>query len=168
VPLNWQQNRVPAQPTPFDAWLFPNNQAALSVNALKIVTGEQVQALIDPWLDEKLGPVSPDEQAAIDAKTLKHSGVHLVTAVLVRSQRCVAVKAGADKSNEITALRQLIDQPDLEGCLDEVTKAHQKTRREPQVQCCCWANLPWVLPSARGSPCCDRDISDTGFFVPGM
>ena len=88
--------------------------------ALKIVTVEQVQAIVDPWLDEKLGPVSPDELVAIDGKTLNHSGVHLVSAVRVRSQRCVGVKAVADKTNEITAVRQLIDRPDLEGCLVEM------------------------------------------------
>jgi hypothetical protein len=88
--------------------------------ALKIVTVEEIQAIIDPWLAEKLGPVSPDEQVAIDGKTLNHSGVHLVSAVRVRSQRCVAVKAVADKSNEITAVRQLMDRPDLEGCLVEM------------------------------------------------
>jgi len=88
--------------------------------ALKLVTVEQVQAIIDPWLDEKLGPVSPDEQVAIDGKTLNHSGVHLVSGIRVRSQRCVGVKAVADKSNEIPAVRQLIDRPDLEGCLVEM------------------------------------------------
>jgi len=88
--------------------------------ALKRVTVQQVQALIDPWLDEKLGPVSPDEPVAIDGKTLNHSGVHLVSGVRVRSQRCVGVKAVADKSNEIPAVRQLIDRPDLEGCLVEM------------------------------------------------
>jgi len=88
--------------------------------ALRIVTVDKIQALIDPWLDEKLGPVSPGEQVAIDGKTLNHSGVHLVSAIRVRSQRCVGVKAVADKSNEITAVRQLIDRPDLEGCLVEM------------------------------------------------
>jgi hypothetical protein len=87
--------------------------------ALKIVTVEQIQAIIDPWLDEKLGPVSPGDQVAIDGKTLNHSGVHLVSAIRVRSQRCLGVQAVADKTNEITAVRQLIDRPDLEGCLVE-------------------------------------------------
>jgi predicted transposase YbfD/YdcC len=32
----------------------------------------------------------------------------------------VGVKAVADKSNEITAVRQLVDRPDLEGCLVEM------------------------------------------------
>jgi hypothetical protein len=88
--------------------------------ALKAIPVEQVQGIIDPWLDEKLGPVSPDQQVAIDGKTLRHSGVHLVSAIRVRSQRCVGVKAVADKSNEITAVRQLMDRPDLEGCWVEM------------------------------------------------
>lgn len=88
--------------------------------ALKIVTVGQVQAIVDPWLDEKLGPADPQEQVAIDGKTLHHSGVHLVSAVRLRSQRCVGVQAVPDKTNEITAVRQLIDRSNLEGCLVEM------------------------------------------------
>jgi hypothetical protein len=54
--------------------------------ALRSVKVEKIQAIIDPWLDEKLGPVSPDELVAIDGKTLNHSGVHLVSAVRVVGQ----------------------------------------------------------------------------------
>jgi Domain of unknown function (DUF4338)/DDE_Tnp_1-associated/Transposase DDE domain len=88
--------------------------------ALRAVTAEQVQALIDPWLDEKLGPASPEGQVAIDGKTLNHSGVHLVSAILVPSQRCLGVQAVADKTNEITAVRQLINRIELEGRLVEM------------------------------------------------
>jgi hypothetical protein len=88
--------------------------------ALRIVTAEQVQTIVDPWLDEKLGPASPDEQVAIDGKTLNHSGVHLVSAILVPSQRCLGVQAVADKTNEITAVRQLIQRTDVEGRLIEM------------------------------------------------
>jgi len=92
--------------------------------ALKIITVGQIQAIIDPWLDEKLGPVSPGEQVAIDGKTLNHSGVHLVSVVQVPSQRCLGVKAVADKTNEITAARQLIERTNLEGCLVEMDALH--------------------------------------------
>ena len=88
--------------------------------ALKIVTVQQVQAAVDPWLDKKLGPAAPGGQVAIDGKTLNHSGVHLVSAIQVPSQRCLGVKAVADKTNEITAVRQLIQRTDLEGCLVEM------------------------------------------------
>ena len=92
--------------------------------ALKLVTVQQVQAAVDPWLDEKLGPACPEEQVAIDGKTLNHSGVHLVSAVRLRSQRCLGVEAVADKTNEITAVRQLIERTDLEGCLVEMDALH--------------------------------------------
>jgi hypothetical protein len=92
--------------------------------ALKIVTVEQVQAAIDPWLDQILGPIAPGGQVAIDGKTLNHSGVHLVSAIQVPSQRCLGVEAVADKTNEITAARQLLERMDLEGCLVEMDALH--------------------------------------------
>ncbi len=88
--------------------------------ALQLVTVEQVQAAIDPWLDEKLGPIAPGGQVAMDGKTLKHSGVHLASAIRVPSLRCAGVRAVPDKTNEITAVRQLIERTDLEGCLVEM------------------------------------------------
>jgi hypothetical protein len=88
--------------------------------ALKIVPVEQVQAAVDSWLDQKLGPMAPGGQVAIDGKTLHHSGVHLVSAIQVPSQRCLGVEAVADKTNEITAVRQLMERTDLEGRLVEM------------------------------------------------
>ena len=92
--------------------------------ALRIVTVEQVQAAVDSWLDQKLGPMAPGGQVAIDGKTLSHSGVHLVSAIQVPSQRCLGVEAVADKTNEIPAARQLIERTDLEGCLVEMDALH--------------------------------------------
>jgi hypothetical protein len=88
--------------------------------ALRIVTSQQIQAVLDPWLDEKLGSNWRTEQVAIDGKTLKHSGVHLVSAILVPSLRCLGVEAVADKTNEITAVRQLLDRIDIDGRLVEM------------------------------------------------
>ena len=92
--------------------------------ALKIVTVQQGQAALDSWLDKKLGPIAPGGQVAIDGKTLNHSGVHLVSAIQVPSQRCLGVEAVADKTNEITAVRQLIERTDLAGCLVEMDALH--------------------------------------------
>ena len=88
--------------------------------ALKIVSVGQVQAIVDPWLNEKLESDRPEGQVAIDGKTLKHSGVHLVSAIQVPSLRCLGVQAVPDKTNEITAVRQLIERTDLEGRLVEM------------------------------------------------
>jgi len=92
--------------------------------ALKTVTPGQIQAVLDPWLDEVLGPVDPSELVAMDGKTLNHSGVHLVSAVTVPSLRCLGVVAVADKTNEIPALRQLVDPIDLDGRLVEMDALH--------------------------------------------
>lgn len=92
--------------------------------ALRIVTAQQVQAVLDLWLDEKWGPGPREELVAIDGKTLNHSGVHLVSAISVPSLRCLGVEAVADKTNEITALRDLVDRLDLDGRLVGMDALH--------------------------------------------
>ena len=92
--------------------------------ALRTVTPEQIQAVLDPWLDQKLRPGWREELVAIDGKTLKNSGVHLVSAIMVPSLRCLGVEAVADKSNEIVAVRKLVDRLDLNGRLAEMDAMH--------------------------------------------
>ena len=92
--------------------------------ALRLITVEQIQAALDPWLEQILGPAARTELVAIDGKTLNHSGVHLVSAILVPSLRCAGVAAVADKTNEIIALRTLVDRIDLEGRLVEMDALH--------------------------------------------
>jgi len=93
-------------------------------HALALVTPEQIQAALEPWLNEKLGPVAETELIAIDGKTLNHAGVHLVTAIAVPSLRPLGVEVVADKSNEITALRTLVERLDLDGRLVEMDALH--------------------------------------------
>ena len=92
--------------------------------ALKSVMPRQIQAVLDRWLDQVVGPADRQEQVAIDGKTLHHSGVHLVSAITVPSLRCLGVEAVASKTNEITALRQLVDPIDLDGRLVEMDALH--------------------------------------------
>lgn len=92
--------------------------------ALKIVAPAQIQAVLDAWLDQVLGPVDPQELVAIDGKTLNHSGAHLVAAITVPSLRCLGVLAVPDKTNEITALRQLVEPLDLDGRLVQMDALH--------------------------------------------
>ena len=92
--------------------------------ALKIVTPQQIQTVLDRWLDQMVGPVDRQELVAMDGKTLNHSGVHLVSALTVPSLRCLGVIPVASKTNEITALRQLVDPIDLDGCLVETDALH--------------------------------------------
>ena len=68
----------------------------------------EVETLTLAWQDEVLGP-NTDPLVAIDGKTLKHSGVHLVGAIGLPSHRCLGVEPVADKSNEIPAAQRLIE-----------------------------------------------------------
>lgn len=92
--------------------------------ALKTVSPTEIQAALDGWLEAVLGPVDPRELIAIDGKTLNHSGVHLVSAITVPSLRCLGVVPVADKTNEITALRELVAPLDLDGRLVSMDALH--------------------------------------------
>lgn len=92
--------------------------------ALKSVTLLQIQAVLDRWLDQIVGPADRAELVAMDGKTLNHSGVHLVSAITVPSLRCLGVVPVASKTNEITALRELVDPIDLDGRLVEMDALH--------------------------------------------
>ena len=111
-------------------WLNPRSKEyevpseSCFYRALKAVSLSKIQAVIDPWLDQIVGVVDPKELIAMDGKTLNHSGVHLVSAITVPSLRCLGVVAVPAKTNEITALRELVEPIDLDGRLVEVDALH--------------------------------------------
>ena len=78
------------------------------VRVLQGISALEVEALTLAWQDEVLGP-NADPLVAIDGKTLKHSGVHLVGAIGLPSHRCLGVEPVADKSNEIPAAQRLLE-----------------------------------------------------------
>jgi Domain of unknown function (DUF4338)/DDE_Tnp_1-associated len=75
---------------------------------LQGISALEVEAVTLAWQDQVLGP-NTDPLVAIDGKTLKHSGVHLVGAIGLPSHRCLGVEPVADKSNEIPAAQRLIE-----------------------------------------------------------
>lgn len=77
------------------------------LRVLQGVDPGQVEAVLLAWQDEVFGP-NTDPLVAIDGKTVRHSGVHLVGAVSLPSHRCLGVEPVADKSNEIPAAQKLI------------------------------------------------------------
>jgi hypothetical protein len=84
----------------------PSESCILRV--LQGVSPREVETITLAWQDEVLGP-NTDPLVAIDGKTLKHSGVHLVGAISLPSHRCLGVEPVADKSNEIPAAQRLIE-----------------------------------------------------------
>jgi hypothetical protein len=78
------------------------------VRVLQGISELEVETVTLAWQDQVLGP-NTDPLVAIDGKTLKHSGVHLVGAIGLPSHRCLGVEPVADKSNEIPAAQRLLE-----------------------------------------------------------
>ena len=87
---------------------------------LGLVRAEDVEAAVTAWMAEQ------DEAAtriAVDGKTVKKArcadgrALHLVAAVAHQSRRLVAQRPVDEKSNEITALRPMLDPIDLDGVM---------------------------------------------------
>jgi hypothetical protein len=98
------------------------------VRVLQGVSPREVEAVTLAWQQQVLGP-NTDALVAIDGKTLKHSGVHLVGAIGLPSHRCLGVEPVADKSNEIPAAQKLLERaPILAGqmvSLDALNTQHK-------------------------------------------
>lgn len=85
---------------------------------------EKFQTLFIGWIHELLGiKVEEGNQVAIDGKSLRGSGtkrnrmVHLLHAFLVEQECILAQKKTAEKSNEITAIPELLEILDLKGAI---------------------------------------------------
>ncbi len=94
-------------------WLNPKTREfevpseSCILRVLQGVSPREVEAQTLAWQDDILGP-NTDPLVAIDGKTVRHSGVHLVGAISLPSHRCLGVETVADKSNEIPAAQKLI------------------------------------------------------------
>jgi hypothetical protein len=93
----------------------------------------EVEAVTLAWQEEVLGP-NTDPLVAIDGKTAKHSGVHLVGAISLPSHRCLGVEPVADKSNEIPAAQKLIERaPILPGQMVGLDAMHTQHKTVGQI-----------------------------------
>ncbi len=93
----------------------------------------EVEATTLAWQDEVLGP-NTDPLVAIDGKTAKHSGVHLVGAISLPSHRCLGVEPVADKSNEIPAAQKLIERAPIQpGQMVSLDAMHTQHKTVAQI-----------------------------------
>jgi hypothetical protein len=103
------------------------------LRVLQGVAPLEVEAVTLAWQDALLGP-NTDPLVAIDGKTLKHSGVHLVGAISLPSHRCLGVEPVADKSNEIPAAQKLIARaPILPGQMVSLDAMHTQHKTAAQI-----------------------------------
>lgn len=109
----------------------PSESCILRV--LQGVSPEEVEAVTLAWQDDVLGP-NADPLVAIDGKTARHSGVHLVGAISLPSHRCLGVEPVADKSNEIPAAQKLIERaPIVPGQMVSLDAMHTQHETAAQI-----------------------------------
>jgi Domain of unknown function (DUF4338)/DDE_Tnp_1-associated/Transposase DDE domain len=103
------------------------------LRVLQGVSPREVEAITLAWQDQVLGP-NTDPLVAIDGKTLKHSGVHLVGAISLPSHRCLGVEPVAAKSNEIPAAQKLLERaPILPGQMVSLDAMHTQHKTVGQI-----------------------------------
>lgn len=77
---------------------------------------DKVEAVMLEWQTAVRGAPAPDELVVIDGKIPKHSGgKNVVTAITSPSQHYLGLQIVEDKTNEITAARELFKTLDLDG-----------------------------------------------------
>lgn len=77
---------------------------------------DKVEAVLLEWQTAVRGAPAPDELVVIDGKIPKHSGgKNVVTAITSPGQHYLGLQIVEDKTNEITAARELFKTLDLDG-----------------------------------------------------
>jgi predicted transposase YbfD/YdcC len=101
---------------------------------------EAFQACFVEWV-KAMAQLGPGEQIAIDGKTLRHSydrgggkgAIHMVSA-WANAQRLVLTQVKVtEKSNEITAIPELLNVLDLQGCLVTIDAMGTQTAIAQQI-----------------------------------
>jgi hypothetical protein len=93
---------------------------------LKSIDADEVDRAVYAWLRSHS---SDSEVIAIDGKTLRGADrVHLVSAILHQEGIVIAQEAVKEKSNEIPALRSMLKDKDIEGCI--ITADAMHTQKE--------------------------------------
>lgn len=100
-------------------------------HVLNAVDGAVLERLLLRWQEQLLGPVQ-DQIVIVDGKKMRHGGVEMVNAVS-GSGRFLGGIITADKSNEIPAARQVLEQMDLVGKTVLVDALHTNVQTAQQI-----------------------------------
>ncbi len=136
---NYAQNLTRPQRRALHCWYDEDTQEyevpseSCFLRVLQNVSPLEVESIMLQWQDDVLGP-NDDLLVAIDGKKLRHSGVHLVGAVSLPSQRCLGVEPVADKSNEIPAAQKLLERVPIQpGQLVSLDSMHTQHKTVAQI-----------------------------------
>lgn len=113
---------------------YPSPSKATFCRLFQQVEGEKVERAIIEFQEKLRGPVPKEELIVMDGKEGKHSGgAHVVSAVSVPSQHFLGCELVEEKSNEIPAVRDMMERMDLDGRAVAMDALHTQTHTAREV-----------------------------------
>jgi len=112
---------------------YPSPSKATFGRVLRAVDPLRVEAALLDWQTQVRGPAPKEELLAADGKALRHAqGAQVVTLTHPASQYYRGSQLVETKSNEIPAVRQLLERVEVTGCLVGIDALHtqQDTGRQ--------------------------------------
>ena len=112
---------------------YPSPSKATFGRVLRAVDPLRVEAALLDWQRQVRGPAPQEDLLAADGKALRHAqGAQVVTLTHPASQYYRGSQLVESKSNEIPAVRQLLERVEVTGCLLGIDALHtqQETARQ--------------------------------------
>jgi hypothetical protein len=113
---------------------YPSPSKATFGRVLCAVDPLRVEAALLDWQSQVRGPAPPQEMLAADGKELRHGqGAQVVTLTHPQSQYYRGSQLVEAKSNEIPAVRELIERAEVQGSLIGVDALHTQKETARQI-----------------------------------
>jgi hypothetical protein len=112
---------------------YPSPSKATFGRVLRAVDPLRVEAALLDWQEQVRGPAAQEDLLAADGKALRHArGAQVVTLTHPTRQYYRGSQLVESKSNEIPAVRQLLERVEVAGCLIGIDALHtqQDTARQ--------------------------------------
>jgi len=112
---------------------YPSPSKATFGRVLRAVDPLRVEAALLDWQTQLRGPAPKEDLLAADGKAVRHAqGAQVVTLTHPANQYYRGSQLVETKSNEIPAVRQLLERADVTGCLVGIDALHtqQDTGRQ--------------------------------------
>ena len=113
---------------------YPSPSKATFGRVLRAVDPLRVEAALLDWQSQVRGPAPRDDLLAADGKELRHAqGAQVVTLTHPASQYYRGSQLVEAKSNEIPAVRDLLERVDVTGCLVGIDALHTQDETARQI-----------------------------------
>ncbi len=113
---------------------YPSPSKATFGRVLRAVDPLRVEAALLDWQSQVRGPAPRDDLLAADGKELRHAqGAQIVTLTHPVSQYYRGSQLVEAKSNEIPAVRDLLERVDVTGCMVGIDALHTQDETARQI-----------------------------------